>query len=164
MIIRRAPIVLSATAVGLAATLGFNAHHPEAAASASSSTPAAATKPASAPSTSSSSTSSSSSSSSSKTVTSDAASTPYGDVQLKVTFANGKITKIETVSLPANDPKSQEINAYAGPQLTQSALSKQDGTVDAVSGATFTSDGYQTALQSALDKAGSSAPATSAAS
>jgi uncharacterized protein with FMN-binding domain len=153
MIIRRAPIVLSATVVGLAATLGFNAHHPEAAAS--SATPDVATKPASSPST---------SSSSSKTVTSDASSTPYGDVQLKVTFANGKITKIETVSLPANDPKSQEINAYAGPQLTQSALSKQDGTVDAVSGATFTSNGYQTALQSALDKAGSSALSTSAAS
>jgi uncharacterized protein with FMN-binding domain len=159
MAIRRAPIVLSATVVGLAATLGFNAHHPEAAAS--SATPTVATKPASSPSTSPSSTGSSSTS---KTVTSDAASTPYGDVQLKVTFAKGKITKIETVSLPANDPKSQEINAYAGPQLTQSALSKQDGTVDAVSGATFTSDGYQTALQSALDKAGSSALSASAAS
>jgi uncharacterized protein with FMN-binding domain len=159
MTIRRAPLVLSATAVGLAATLGFHAHHPEAAAS--SSTPAAATKPAVAPSTSS---SSSKSTSSSKTVTSDAVSTPYGDVQLKVTFANGKITKIETVSLPADDPKSQEINAYAAPQLTQSALSRQDGTVDAVSGATFTSTGYQTALQSALDQAGSSALSAGAAS
>jgi uncharacterized protein with FMN-binding domain len=80
--------------------------------------------------------------------------TRYGNVQLKVTVSRGKITKIEAVQLPSGDPKSQEISGYAAPQLQQSALSKQDGTVDAVSGATYTSAGYQQALQSALDQAG----------
>jgi uncharacterized protein with FMN-binding domain len=143
----RAPIVLGATALGLAATLGFNTRHAESATTTTTSTTAAvAATPASS--------SSSTAKTTSKTVTSDSVSTPYGPVQLKVTFTDGKVTKIEPVSLPSNDPKSQEINAYAGPQLQASALSKKDGTVDAVSGATFTSNGYQAALQSALDKAG----------
>jgi uncharacterized protein with FMN-binding domain len=158
MPIHRAPIVLSATALGLAATLGFNAHRTE--------TTTAPTAAVSSPATSSSSGSSSSGASSStaaaKTATGDAVSTPYGDVQLKVTVSGGRITAVEAVQLPANDPKSQQINSYAGPALQQSALSKQDGTVDAVSGATFTSNGYQQALQSALDKAGYQASSSNA--
>jgi uncharacterized protein with FMN-binding domain len=81
-------------------------------------------------------------------------STQYGPVQVKVTITGGKITNVEALALPSNDPKSVEIGTYAEPLLRQSALTKQNGTVDAVSGATYTSDGYQTALQSALDKAG----------
>jgi uncharacterized protein with FMN-binding domain len=78
-----------------------------------------------------------------------------------VTIAGGKITKIEPVQLPSNDPKSSEISSYAAPQLGQSALSKQSASVDVVSGATYTSDGYRAALQSALDKASFSASAAS---
>jgi uncharacterized protein with FMN-binding domain len=75
-------------------------------------------------------------------------------VQLRVTISGGKITKIVPVQLPQSDPRSQSISSYAEPLLRRSALSKQNGDVDAVSGATYTSDGYKTALQSALDKAG----------
>jgi uncharacterized protein with FMN-binding domain len=89
------------------------------------------------------------------------ASNEYGNVQLKVTVSNGKITKIEALQVPQNDPKSAEINAYAEPQLQASALQAQSANIDTVSGATFTSDSYKTALQSALDKAG--LPSTSAA-
>jgi uncharacterized protein with FMN-binding domain len=159
MTINRAPIVLGATALGLGATLGFSAHHAESATTAATATAAAA--PATPTSTSGSASTSpstsapaSSSSSATRTVTSDAVGTQYGNVQLKVTIADGKITKIEAVELPSNDPKSQQIGSYAEPLLQQSALTKQNGTVDGVSGATYTSNGYQTALQSALDKAG----------
>jgi uncharacterized protein with FMN-binding domain len=75
-------------------------------------------------------------------------------VQLKVTVSGGKITTVQPVQLPSSDPKSYEISSYAAPQLQQSALTKQSANVDVVSGATYTSDGYKTALQSALDKAG----------
>jgi uncharacterized protein with FMN-binding domain len=72
-----------------------------------------------------------------------------------VTISGGKITKIEALQLPADDPKSTDISTYAEPQLRQSALAAQSAkNVQAVSGATYTSDGYKTALQSALDKAG----------
>jgi uncharacterized protein with FMN-binding domain len=59
------------------------------------------------------------------------------------------------------EPKSSQISSYAEPLLRQSALSKQSATIDAVSGATYTSDGYATALQSALDKAGFQSATTS---
>jgi uncharacterized protein with FMN-binding domain len=93
-------------------------------------------------------------------VTGDAIGTRYGNVQLKVTIAGGKITKIEPVQLPSTDPKSSEISNYAAPLLQQSGLTKQSANVDVVSGATYTSDGYKTALQSALDKAAFSSTAT----
>ena len=98
-----------------------------------------------------------------RTATGDAVGTQYGNVQLKVTVKGGRITNIEALQLPSNDPKSQQIGAYAEPLLTQSALSRQDGTVDAVSGATYTSNGYAAALQSALDKAGFKAATSSGA-
>jgi uncharacterized protein with FMN-binding domain len=147
---KRAPIVLVATAAGLGATLGFAPH---------TRAPAAVATTTAAPATPSSSTRSSSSSTTT-TVTGDAAPNQYGNVQLKVTIAGGKITKIEPVQLPSSDPKSSEISTYAEPLLRQSALTKQSANVDAVSGATYTSDSYKTALQSALDKAGFPASTT----
>jgi uncharacterized protein with FMN-binding domain len=143
---RRAPIVLSATVIGTAAALGFHAHAPAAA------TPTAAVTTTST--TSSSSASSSSSPSSTKTVTSDVASNQYGNVQLRLTISGTKITAIQAIQVPNGDPKSAQINAYAEPVLRQAALSAQSANIDVVSGATYTSDSYKTALQSALDKAG----------
>jgi uncharacterized protein with FMN-binding domain len=141
---KRAPVVLTATAAGLAAALGFSPHSKAPTANAVATAPAP-TSSSSAP---------SSSSSSAKTATGDAVATQYGDVQLKVTVAGGKITRVEAVQLPSDEPKSSEISSYAAPLLRESALTKQSANVDAVSGATYTSDGYRTALQSALDRAG----------
>jgi uncharacterized protein with FMN-binding domain len=80
-----------------------------------------------------------------------------------VTISGGKITKVEALQLPSIDPKSVQISSYAAPMLNQSALTKQSAAVDVVSGATYTSAGYQTALQSALDSAGFQAAASSSA-
>jgi uncharacterized protein with FMN-binding domain len=153
---KRAPVVLTATAAGLAATLGFSAHSKAPTAVA---VPTTTSQPAS-PSSSSGS-SKSSSSSTTKTATGSAISTRYGPVQLKVTISGGKITKVEALQLPSSDPKSSQISSYAEPQLQQSALTKQSANVDVVSGATYTSDGYANALQSALDQAGFQAAASS---
>jgi uncharacterized protein with FMN-binding domain len=142
---KRAPVVLAATAAGLAATLGFTPHSRAPTATATATTPSTSTT-------------SPSSASGAKTVTGDAVSTRYGPVQLRVTVAGGKITKIEPVELPSSDPKSAQISSYAEPLLRQSALTKQSASVDAVSGASYTSAGYQSALQSALDNAGFAAP------
>jgi uncharacterized protein with FMN-binding domain len=81
-------------------------------------------------------------------------STRYGPVQLKLTISGGKITDIQAVQLPSQDPKDVEINNYAAPILRQSALSAQSASINVVSGATYTSEGYMQALQSALDSAG----------
>jgi uncharacterized protein with FMN-binding domain len=58
------------------------------------------------------------------------------------------------VEYPENSPRDQQINAYAVPELNQEAVTAGRATIDVVSGATYTSNGYITSLQSALDQAG----------
>jgi uncharacterized protein with FMN-binding domain len=77
----------------------------------------------------------------------------YGDLQLKVSEQGSSITNIEIVADNASDPRSAEINSQALPILQQEAMSAQSANIDGVSGATFTSNAYQQALQSALDNA-----------
>ena len=89
-----------------------------------------------------------------KTITGDAAETRYGPVQLAVTFSGKKITQIQVLEYPTETGRDQEINSYAIPQLNQQAMSAQSANIDGVSGATYTSEGYQQSLQSAIDKAG----------
>jgi uncharacterized protein with FMN-binding domain len=97
--------------------------------------------------------SSSSSSSGTKTYTGSTASTRWGDVQVRITVTNGKITDVQVPVYPNNNGRDQEINAYALPVLTQETLTAQSANIDTVSGATVTSDGYLQSLQSALDAA-----------
>lgn len=89
-----------------------------------------------------------------RTITGDAVETQYGPVQVQITVKSGTITAVNAVEYPANDPRDQEINSYAIPQLNQEALSAQSAQIDTVSGATYTSGGYLNSLQSALDQAG----------
>jgi uncharacterized protein with FMN-binding domain len=87
------------------------------------------------------------------TFTGDAADTQYGAVQVRITVANGKITKAETVQAPKGG-QSDQITANAVPKLNQAAVAADSADIDAVSGATYTSAGYKESLQSALDQAG----------
>ncbi|MET8471975.1 FMN-binding protein [Streptomyces sp. NPDC006422] len=104
------------------------------------------------PSTSSSS-SSSGSSSGTRTVTGSTVQTRYGPVQVELTLDGSKITAARAVQQPHGDPRSQQINASAVPTLVQETLAAQSAHIDTVSGATYTSEGYLTSLQSALDQA-----------
>jgi uncharacterized protein with FMN-binding domain len=61
---------------------------------------------------------------------------------------------VQVVQYPDSSGRDQEINAQALPILVKETLSAQSAKVDMVSGATYTSDGYLTSLQSALDRAG----------
>lgn len=96
----------------------------------------------------------SSSASGTRTVEGDTVQTRYGPVQLKITLRAGKISAVSAVQLPDQNPRDQEIDNFAVPQLTQEALAAQSANIDTVSGATYTSQGYIQSLQSALDKAG----------
>jgi uncharacterized protein with FMN-binding domain len=75
-------------------------------------------------------------------------------VQVQLTVAGGKITAVQVVQYPDSNGRDQEINAQALPILVKETLSAQSAKIDMVSGATYTSDGYLTSLQSALDQAG----------
>lgn len=88
-----------------------------------------------------------------KTYTGSSIDTNYGPVQVQITVVDGKITRSKVTRVPWNDGRDQEINGYAVPILNQEAVQAQSGTIDMVSGATFTSDGYIQSLQSAIDKA-----------
>jgi uncharacterized protein with FMN-binding domain len=89
----------------------------------------------------------------SKVVTGSAADTRYGPVQVKLTFTGTKISNIEVVEYPAESNRDQEINSYALPILNSEAITAQNANINAVSGATYTSEGYVQSLQSAIDQA-----------
>jgi uncharacterized protein with FMN-binding domain len=89
-----------------------------------------------------------------RTVTGDSADTAWGPVQVQITVAGRKITAVRVVDYPENNRHDREINAYALPLLVEETLSAQSASIDMVSGATVTSDGYIRSLQSALDSAG----------
>jgi uncharacterized protein with FMN-binding domain len=78
----------------------------------------------------------------------------YGPVQVQITVRSRKLTAVNMIQYPDGTPRDAQINAYAIPQLTQEALAANSAKIDAISGATYTSGGYITSLQSALDKAG----------
>ena len=83
-------------------------------------------------------------------------STQYGDVQVQITVTGGQITDVQAPLLPSDRARSVEISQNAGPQLHDEVLqsvSTHSNQIDAVSGATYTSDGYVQSLQSAIDQA-----------
>lgn len=88
------------------------------------------------------------------TVTGTTASTRWGPVQVRITVAGGRVTAVDVVQYPDGNRKDQEINADAIPTLVQETLQAQNANIDMISGATVTSTGYITSLQSALDQAG----------
>jgi uncharacterized protein with FMN-binding domain len=77
--------------------------------------------------------------------------TRYGPVQIKITYAGGRVTGVVAVQLPSGRSRDAEINSYAVPILESETLAAQSANINAVSGATYTSDGYVRSLQSALD-------------
>jgi len=156
---RRVALAFFSTITGLVILLDFKTHSPTA-----GSTPVAAgtsgtsgtsdpTSATSTPATGSTS-SSAASSSGAKTVTGDSVDTQWGPVQVQITVTNGKVTKANAVAYPTENPRDQQINAYAIPALNQEAVSAGSAQIDMISGATVTSTGYLGSLQSALDKAG----------
>lgn len=164
---RRAVIVLGTTAAGLAALLSFKSHSLAASVpSASTPAPSAGSPQAMASGTGSSSTGSTAGKAASatpkasattqaatRTVTGTVANTQYGPMQVQVTLAGTKITKVTVLQRTDDGTESDQIDANAIPQLTSETLAAQSAHIDAVSGASYTSSGYIQSLQSALDQA-----------
>ncbi|MGW3414026.1 FMN-binding protein [Streptomyces sp. NPDC000888] len=141
--LRRVVLATAATVSGVVLLLSLKPH----------STPAVAL-PSSSGSGSTGSSSSSGTGTTTGTLTGTAVQTRYGPVQVRVTLKSGKITDVTAVTYPQDNPRDQQINSYAIPQLKREAITAQSANVDTVSGATYTSDGYRQSLQSALDSAG----------
>ncbi|MFF1441649.1 FMN-binding protein [Streptomyces sp. NPDC058295] len=94
------------------------------------------------------------------TFTGEAAQTQYGAVQVRITVADGKITKAEAVQAPKGGTSDQKTE-LAVPKLNAAAVAAGSADIDTVSSATYTSEGYKKSLQSALDKAKAKAGSSS---
>ncbi len=88
----------------------------------------------------------------SKTVVGTAEQNQYGTVQVTLVVTGNKVTGA-IVTAPQDNPRSASINAYAVPILRSETLQAQSANIDAVSGATYTSESYIGSLQAALTAA-----------
>ena len=154
---RRVILAVTGTIAGLVALLSFKAHVPTMPVAATTGTGGG------------SSTSSSSSSSSARTipgefqsvagtltpgettVTGKVATTVYGPVQIELVVKSHKIVKVAVLEQPTNTIHDIQIGEFAFPKLISETLAAQNAKVDAVSGASYTSAGYISSLQSAVD-------------
>ena len=76
----------------------------------------------------------------------------YGNVQVKITVVNGRIT--DAVAVKAPNGKNDRYTNMAVPVLKQQTLKAQSANIQGVSGASYTSYGWFTSLQGALADAG----------
>ena len=84
--------------------------------------------------------------------TGDSVNVGYGNVQVRITVSNGKIT--DATALQAPGGRSQRFTDYSVPNLRSQTLQVQSAAINGVSGASYTSYGWYKSLISALQKAG----------
>jgi uncharacterized protein with FMN-binding domain len=85
------------------------------------------------------------------TITGKVANTVYGPVQIELVVKSHKIVKVAVLVQPTNTIHDIQIGEFAFPKLISETLTAQSAKVDAVSGASYTSAGYISSLQSAVD-------------
>ena len=76
----------------------------------------------------------------------------YGNVQVKITVVNGRITDAVAVKAPTG--KNDRYTNMEVPVLKQQTLKAQSANIQGVSGASYTSYGWFTSLQGAIALAG----------
>jgi uncharacterized protein with FMN-binding domain len=177
--VRRAPIVITATVVGLIGVLEFHTR-PSAisavtipAAGAATTRPAASAPPQGGSGTAGASKAkakaSTSKSASGATPKASSPGTPsstrtavgpqvnysWGVLSVSVTVSGTKVTKVGIGSLDdGGNPRSQSIDQYSIPLLEQQAVAAQSANIQGVSGASYTSAGFKQSLQAALQQLG----------
>ena len=76
----------------------------------------------------------------------------YGNVQVKITVVNGRIT--DAVAVVAPSGRNDRWTNMAVPILKEQTLKAQSANIQGASGASYTSYGWHTSLQGALAQAG----------
>jgi uncharacterized protein with FMN-binding domain len=74
-------------------------------------------------------------------------------VQVEITIKGHQLLDVQALQLPSDRARSARISSQAGPLLRTEALQAQSAHIQMVSGASYTSAGYQQSLQAALDQA-----------
>lgn len=158
---RRYPVVIGATAAGLAGVLGFHANGgfhafktgPSAVSGGTpsksgTSHPTSSAPPTTAP------TSGATPPASSTPSSANGASEQYGYgvLSMRVTMSGTRITNVTVATLQTADTYSQQLAVQVIPMLKRQVLSAQSARINGISGATYTSQAYALSVQSALDK------------
>jgi uncharacterized protein with FMN-binding domain len=165
-----APMVIAGTVMGLAGLLSFNSTAvklslgalPAATAPPGSTTPATTTTtapraggPTPTPTTAGVPTTTTTAPSAAGSATGAAANYSYGILSVKVSVSGTNITNISIASIDdGGNPRSAYIDQASLPLLEQQALSAQSANIQGVSGASYTTAGFEQSLQSALSKLG----------
>jgi uncharacterized protein with FMN-binding domain len=170
-----APIVIAGTVMGLAGLLSFNSSPvklslgalpaatapPGSTAAPTTTTTAKPTKPTSGGSTpppttaAAPTTTTTAAPTASRSATGSLTNYSFGVLSVKVTVSGTKITNISIASIDdGGNPRSAYIDQASLPLLEQQALAAQSANIQGVSGASYTSAGFEQSLQSALSKLG----------
>ena len=79
----------------------------------------------------------------------------FGLISVTATVSGSKLTNVSIASLDdGGSPRSQSIDQQSIPMLEQQALQAQSANIQGVSGASYTSSGFQQSLQAALSQLG----------
>jgi uncharacterized protein with FMN-binding domain len=76
--------------------------------------------------------------------------TRFGDVQVRVVIASGRVTDVSALQMPTDRARSAEITQYVTPVLHDEVIQAQSAHIDVISGATFTSEAYAESVNDAL--------------
>jgi uncharacterized protein with FMN-binding domain len=76
----------------------------------------------------------------------------YGQLAVKVTISNNRIVDLKVTSLQTLESYSQQLEQQVVPLLKTEVLQAQGLKINAISGATYTSEAYAYSIQSAFDK------------
>jgi uncharacterized protein with FMN-binding domain len=87
------------------------------------------------------------------TVTGSVVPYGYGELAARVAISGGRITGVSVPVLKVAEQFSRELADRAIPVLRHEVLAAQSARIQAVSGATYTSEAYAQSVQAALDKA-----------
>lgn len=161
-----APMVIAGTVVGLAGLLSFNSTAVKLslgslapATTPTGSTPTTTTTTphsgGSTPGTTPPTTPTTAPSTATRSATGEATNYSFGILSVKVTVSGSKITNISIASIDdGGNPRSAYIDQASIPLLEQQAMSAQSANIQGVSGASYTTAGFEQSLQSALSKLG----------
>ncbi len=149
---RRAPIVLGGTVAGLVGVLAFHTTPARLGLPAGAAAASAPPTPASGPSAAG---SGAGQAAATRSATGREVNYYYGVLSVRVTVSGSRITRVRIGYLDdGGNPRSQFIDQQAIPLLEQQAMAAQSASIQGVSGASYTSAGFDQSLQSALHSLG----------
>jgi uncharacterized protein with FMN-binding domain len=161
---RRAPLVVIATIAGLAGVLSFHTKPATLSLGQAVGPAAPGGSPTSAPTSTTTGTASSgppapaspvTTPGATRTATGAAVNYSYGVLSVAATVSGTKLTNVTIASIDdGGNFRSQSIDQQSVPVLEQEALQAQSANIQSVSGASYTSAGFEQSLQSALSQLG----------